>query len=211
MKMVAWRQIVCLVAGVACAWGVNAQAIEAALKVGTTLENLQAAYNGESNARARYEVFAKQADKEGYLQVATLFRAAAFSESIHLKKHAKAIKELGGKAEAEIQTPIVKSTKENLEAALSGETYESKVMYPAFVAQAEKDGNAKAKMSFMGAMAAENGHAAYYADAVNNLEQWKQGGKVFLVCEVCGFTTDDQTIKKCPVCAAPRKEFEELK
>ncbi|MFZ4396589.1 MAG: rubrerythrin family protein, partial [Kiritimatiellia bacterium] len=148
MKMVKRGQLIRLVAGVACALGMNLQAGEAALKVGTTLENLQAAYNGESNAKSRYEAFAKQADKDGYLKVATLFKAAAFSESIHLKKHAAAISKLGGKAKADIQAPVVKSTQENLATALSGETYEAAVMYPAFVAQAEKDGNDKAKMSF---------------------------------------------------------------
>lgn len=211
MKMVIRKQIMGLVVCVACACGMNVQAGEVELKVGTTLENLQAAYNGESNAKARYEAFAVQADKDGYLQVATLFRAAAVSEGIHLAKHAKAIKKLSGKANANIQAPLVKSTKENLEAALAGETYEATIMYPAFVAQAEKDGNAKAKMSFLGAMAAEKGHATFYADAANNLEQWKQGGQVFLVCAVCGNTTNDQTIKKCPVCTAPRKEFKEIK
>src|SRR5664279_5481772 len=157
-KFVAWKPVMSLVVCVACAWSVHARADEAALKVGTTLENLQSAYNGECNAKARYEAFAVQADKDGYLKVATLFRAAAASESVHIQKHDKAIKGLGAVAKAEVQTPVVKSTKENLETALAGETYEATVMYPAFVAQADKDGKAGAKMSFMGAMAAEKGH-----------------------------------------------------
>ena len=121
----------------------------------TTLDNLQTAFNGESNAKARYEAFAVKADEEGYKSVASLFRAAAFSESIHAKKHGAAIKKLGGEAEATVGKPEVKSTKENIEAALAGEIYEKETMYPGFLKQAEADKNVQAIYSFKGALAAE--------------------------------------------------------
>jgi len=96
----------------------------------TTLENLQAAFNGESNANAKYTAFAAKAEAEGYKSVATLFRATAMSEGIHAKKHAAVIVKMGAVPKADIAQPDVKSTKENLEAALAGETYEKGTMYP---------------------------------------------------------------------------------
>ncbi len=78
---------------------------------------LQEAFAGESQANRKYLAFARKAEAEGYKQVAKLFRAAAEAETIHAHNH---LKELGG----------IKSTKDNLEAAISGETHEFKSMYP---------------------------------------------------------------------------------
>ena len=175
----------------------------------TTLENLQTAFNGESNAKARYEAFAAKADTEGYAGVAGLFRAAALSESIHAAKHAKAIEALGGTPKADVKAPVVKSTKESLKEAISGENHEAKKMYPAFAKKAEADKNQQALYSFKGAMAAEKMHAQYYAKALANLKDWKTAKK-FLVCQTCGYTTMDMTIKVCPVCSQPREQFTEV-
>jgi rubrerythrin len=183
----------------------------AALAAGGTLANLQTAYQGESNAKARYEAFAVKADAEGYKSVAALFRATAHSEGIHATKHAAALKKLGAVATAEVAVPEVKSTRENLEVALKGETAERTAMYPEFIKQAEADNNGKAKMSFMGALAAETEHAKLYQQALNDLDGWKATGKTFLVCEVCGYTALDAGLKKCPVCAAPRAKFDFFK
>src|ERR1039458_7607719 len=93
-----------------------------------TLQNLETAFNGESNAHARYLAFAEKADQEGYFQIAGLFRAAARAEEIHARNHEVEIKRLGGTAQAKIEKPDVKTTKENLQAAIKGETYERDVM-----------------------------------------------------------------------------------
>jgi len=175
----------------------------------TTLENLQTAYNGESNAKARYEAFAAKAETEGYLGAAGLFKSAALSESIHAAKHAKAIVALGGVPKADIKTPAVKTTKENLKEAVNGENHEAKKMYPAFLKKAEADKNQQAMYSFKGAMAAEKMHSQLYARALANLKDWKTAKK-FLVCQTCGYTTMDMTIKVCPVCAQPRMQFTEV-
>jgi rubrerythrin len=175
----------------------------------TTLENLQTAFNGESNAKARYEAFAAKADAEGYAGVAGLFRAASLSESIHAAKHAKAIEALGAVAKADVKAPKVKTTKENLQAAIKGENYEAKTMYPAFLKKAEADKNQLAMYSFKGALAAEKMHSKYYGQALANLKGWKTAKK-FLVCRVCGYTTMDMKLKVCPVCASPRSEFTEV-
>ena len=175
----------------------------------TTLENLQTAFNGESNAKARYEAFAVKADAEGYAGVAGLFRAASLSESIHAAKHAKAIEALGALPKADIKVPEVKTTKENLKEAVKGENHEAKSMYPAFLKKAEADKNQQAMYSFKGAMAAEKMHSKYYSQALANLKDWKTAKK-FLVCQVCGYTTMDLKIKVCPVCASPRDKFTEV-
>ena len=103
-----------------------------------TLENLIAAFNGESNANAKYIEYAKKADEEGYQGVASLFRAAAAAEEIHFKNHAEVIKKLGGTPKADIQLPKILSTKENLVDAIKGENYEHDVMYPDFLKSPRK-------------------------------------------------------------------------
>ena len=199
-----------VLAGSVCAAMMVAVTCFAAEAPKTTLDNLMTAYNGESNAKVRYEAFAVKADAEGYKGVASLFRAAAYSEGIHQKKHAAAIKALGGEAKADIKTPEVKTTLENLQAAIKGEGEENKVMYPEFIKQAEKDKNMKAMYSFKGAMESEAGHFQMFSEATKNLNGWK-AEKVFLVCTVCGYTTTDLAIKVCPVCSEPRSKFVEVK
>jgi rubrerythrin len=175
------------------------------------LENMQAAFNGESNAKARYEAFAAKADEEGYKSVSTLFRAAAKSEGIHAAKHEAAILKGGGQAKATMEPVVVKSTKENLEAALKGEIAEKDAMYPAMIKKAEADKNIPALYSFKGALAAEKMHAQYFQMALKELDSWKPAGKEFLVCVICGYTTLNLKIGKCPVCAAPREKFDLVK
>lgn len=175
----------------------------------TTLENLQTAFNGESNAKARYEAFAAKAQTEGYLGAAALFKAAALAEGIHAAKHAKAIEALGGVPKADVKAPVVKGTKENLKEALNGENHEAKKMYPGFLKKAEADKNTQAMYSFKGAMAAEKMHAQYYAQALKDLNGWK-AAKKFIVCQTCGYTTTDLAIKVCPVCSQPRSQFTEV-
>ncbi len=173
----------------------------------TTLDNLQAAYDGESNANARYLAFAKKADEEGYGQVASLFRAAARAEQVHFEHHAAVIKELKGTPKAKIETPVVKSTKENLEAAFKGETYESTVMYPEFLAKAKQDKIKSAVDAFEDAQAAEAVHAKWYKKAIDNLDAWKGQKKDFYVCPLCGNVVDARTGSNCPICMTPVEKF----
>jgi rubrerythrin len=171
----------------------------------TTVKNLQTAFNGESNAKARYEAFAKKADEEGYGQVASLFRAAAMAEGIHAAGYEKLIASGGATAKADIKPPEVRSTKENLEAAIGGETEEKQKMYPDFVAQAKTDKVDMAELLFSHALAVETEHAALYQTALGDLENWKAGKKEFLVCERCGHTSLWAELDKCPICSEPKK------
>jgi len=176
----------------------------------TVLDNLMTAYNGESNAHARYAAFAKKADDEGYGQVASLFRATARSEEIHANNHAEVIKELGGTSKASIKLPPIASTKENLGAALEGETYERDTMYPDFIKLAKDEGNKKAVRTFNFALQAETEHAKLYKDALDNLDKWKGAKRDFYVCPVCGYTVEKLTFEKCPACSTPKDKYEKI-
>jgi len=172
-----------------------------------TIKNLQAAYNGEANANVRYLAFADKADEEGYHQVAVLFRAAALAEQIHRDNHEVVIKQLGGTAEANIETPEVKSTRENLEEAINGESYERDTMYPGFMEQAKNVNNMEAVRTFRFAMEAEAEHAKYYTEALNNLDDWKEAKFPFFVCPQCGYTTTEVNFANCPQCGEPKEDF----
>lgn len=175
-----------------------------------TLGNLMKAYDGESNASARYAAFAKKADEEGYGQVASLFRAASKAEEIHAKRHSEVIKKMGGSAKADVKTPDVKSTKENLEAALKGETDEAQTMYPEFIKLAKEKNEKGAVRVFNFAKAAEEDHMKFYKEALDNLDKWKSGKKDFYVCGECGRTATELPEKKCPVCFEPTKIYQKV-
>lgn len=178
------------------------------VKPNKTLDNLQAAYNGESNASTKYQAYALQADKEGYHKAARLFRSAASAEQVHLKNHAEVIKSMGAVPKADIKVPIVKSTKENLEDALKGETYEQTKMYPEFITQAEKENNAAAVQTFTYARDAEAEHAKLYKKAIDNMDQWKTTDAFFYVCPICGYTVENQPgFANCPVCGTPAADY----
>jgi rubrerythrin len=157
-----------------------------------TEKNLMEAFAGESQANRKYLAFAKKADAEGYAEVAKLFRAAAEAETIHAHSH---LRVAGG----------VKSTAENLKAAIAGETHEFKSMYPEMMAAAEKEGNANALRSFTYANEVEKVHAALYQRALDNLEAKKDVD--YYVCGVCGYTCENEAPDECPVCKSKKKAF----
>ena len=111
-----------------------------------------------------------------------------------------------------IAAPDVKSTRENLQAAIQGETYERDVMYPAFIAKAKQDGDADALSTFQLAKEVEAEHAQLYTAALKNLESLRGGKPVtYYVCSYCGSTTADPNFDLCPVCSTPQEEFEEIR
>ncbi len=158
-------------------------------------KNLESAFAGESQANRRYLAFAKKAEEEGFKNVARLFRAAAKSETIHALNH---LRTMGG----------IKSTLENLRAAVDGENYEKLKMYPEFIEEAEKEGNKSAVRTFKWALEAEKVHADLYSKAVNAIEMGEdvELGDLY-VCEVCGFTVEGSVPDKCPVCGAKKEKF----
>ena len=177
-----------------------------------TIENLQAAHNGESNASASYTAFAKKADEEGYKSVAALFRAASASEAIHAKKFAAVLKTGDVEAKATIEKPDVKTTEENLKVAIAGETKEFTEIYPKAVTAATAKGDAAAVKAFSNALTAEKKHAELYTQAAANLLTWKDAGKTFILCPTCGYTTTgEDPLKTCPLCGVARAKFETFK
>ena len=172
-----------------------------------TIQNLQAAHNGEHNAHLRYLAFAKKADEEGYCQVAALFRAAARAECIHAENHARVIEKLGAKPNAPMEETPVRSTRENLMAAIEGETYERDIMYPEFLHIAEREKVPAAVRTFQYALEAETEHARLFADALGNLPKMTRK-TAYYVCVVCGFTAEQADFSRCPVCNNPKERFE---
>lgn len=160
-----------------------------------TDKNLAAAFAGESQANRKYLAFAKQAETEGYAQVAKLFRATAEAETIHAHAHLKA---MGG----------IKTTAENLKTAVEGETYEFNDMYPPFIVEAEAEGNTAAVRTFKLANEAEKVHADLYSKALAALEN-KEEFDLYL-CPICGHIAEKAAPEKCPICGAAAKVYKKV-
>lgn len=160
----------------------------------TTLDNIKDAFAGESQANQKYRAFAKKAEREGFPNVAHLFRTAAEAERIHAEGHLAAMEKIG-------------STVENLKAAFEGETYEYKDMYPPMLEQAAADEH-KAKRMFGYALEAEAVHAKLYALALEAVKQGKDLTEVdFYLCPVCGFIEMGKPAEACPVCGTKVEKF----
>lgn len=165
-----------------------------------TLEDLQAAFAGESQANRKYTAYAQKAEADGYPQIAKLFRAAAAGETVHAIAHYKAM-------------DGVKSTAENLQDAIHGENYEVVSMYPAFIKDAEAEGeNRRAVNSFHNAFEVEKIHEALYREALALLEAGKKEEEEYdyYVCPVCGFVHKRGAPERCPVCGTPGARFEKI-
>jgi rubrerythrin len=161
--------------------------------MGTKSEaNLKEAFAGESQANRRYLAFAKKADQEGYPQVAKLFRAAAEAETVHAHNHLRVLKG-------------VKSTRENLQEAIGGETHEFKKMYPEMKDTAKSEKDDAAFQTFNFANEVEKIHAALYSTALEKLG--KNEVVDYYVCPVCGNTVEKAPPEICPICGAPGKNF----
>lgn len=160
-----------------------------------TIENLKDAFAGESQANRRYLAFAEKAEKEGLMQAAKLFRAAAEAETIHALNHLRI-------------TGEIKSTIENLDAAVSGETFEFKEMYPKYLSIAKQEEKNQAAWSFDVANKVEQVHAGLFSKAVEALRNNKELTKIdYYVCSVCGNTVEGMAPEKCPICGAPKTKF----
>lgn len=172
-----------------------------------TTNNLQKAYNAESNAKARYEAFAAQADQEGHKSVAVLLRAAASSEAIHAKNFAVQLTRLGAEPTTVPDVFHVKSTRENLEACLKGQTSADESMYPGLIKQAEVDKASATAVWFKATYAAEIQHAKLFKAALSTPDDWKALGKVFGVCQACGYTVMGKPPATCPACSGAQNQF----
>jgi rubrerythrin len=158
-----------------------------------SMANLKEAFAGESQANRKYLAFAKKADSEGFTQAAKLFRAAAEAETVHAHSH---LKVMDG----------IKSTKENLQAAVEGETHEFISMYPKMIEEAEQEGNAQAVRTFKFANEVEKVHAGLYQKALETLGAPGESFDYF-VCSICGHTVEKDAPEVCVVCGAGARAF----
>lgn len=163
----------------------------------STTENLETAFAGESQAFQKYTNFADKADKEGFPNVARLFRTAAQAERIHAGGHLAALEGIG-------------STVENLKAAIAGETYEYSEMYPPMLDQAVSDDHGARRMFGM-ALKAEEVHAQLYQKALQAVEQGNDLAETdFYLCPVCGHIEFGSPPDICPICGAPADKFVQI-
>ena len=175
-----------------------------------TIENLKAGIKGETTASAKYLAFAEKARMEGYIPIAKLFEAASKSESIHAANHSKVLESLGEKMEAFTPEFEVKSTTENLQAAIDGETYEVTTMYPGFLEAATKEKVDKAVKSFTWAFETEKKHKEFYTKALDALNSMSLVNLPvgYVVCPVCGNTYDTAVVDpKCAFCGTAKEKF----
>ena len=164
----------------------------------STMDNLKEAFAGESQANRKYLAFAQKANKEGFEKVGRLFKVVAEAETIHALKHLQTMK-------------AVNSTVDNLKEAIAGEHHEFTEMYPGFIAEAEKDGNQQAKISFHFANEVEKVHHKLYEKALQAVEN-KQDlqTEAFFLCPICGHVEENEAPGRCPVCGAPGSSFKQF-
>ncbi|MEI6752225.1 MAG: ferritin family protein [Paludibacter sp.] len=175
-----------------------------------TIENLKAGIKGETTASAKYKAFADKAREEKLDTIAKLFDAASKSESIHAANHTKVLEALGVKMDEFKPEFEVKTTGENLQAAIDGETYEVSTMYPDFIASATTEKVEKAVKSFTWAIDTEKKHAEFYKKALEALKLHKQNTLAFeyVVCPVCGNTYEKASMdKNCSFCQTSSEKF----
>ena len=164
-----------------------------------TKSNLEAAFAGESQAHMKYLIFADQAEKDGFANVARLFRANAYAEQVHATSHFKVLKKLS-------------ETSDNLQSGIDGETYEVEEMYPAFTAVAELQDERGAVRSTKWAREAEKIHAEMYSAAKSAVDKGQDSttGELY-VCSVCGWTGEGEPPDNCPLCNAKKELIKTFK
>ncbi|MBI5646572.1 MAG: rubrerythrin family protein [Ignavibacteriae bacterium] len=166
--------------------------------MGSTLDDLKTAFAGESQANQKYRAFADKAEREGFPNIARLFRTTAEAERIHAAGHLGSMNGIG-------------STVENLKSAIGGETYEFTEMYPPMLTQAEAEGHKSAARMFNYALTAEAVHAKLYALALAAAEAGTDLAETrFWLCPVCGHIEFGTPPDICPTCNLKGDKFVEL-
>lgn len=175
----------------------------------TITNNMITAFTGETTASAKYAAYAKKAQEEGYPQIALLFKAASTAENIHANNHKAVLEDM------EVSIPVVKpqftvkSTQENLQDAITGESYEVSTMYPEFLTNAKSAGNQLALISLNYAYKTEQKHKTMYENALNALQnnQVKTLAGQYYVCPTCGNTYETTAPKRCGISMTGSERF----
>ncbi len=178
------------------------------LKGSRTEQNLLKAFAGESQARNRYEFFAKAAKNEGYEQIAAIFQETANQEKEHAKRFFKFLE--GGMVEITVSFPAGKigTTSENLKAAAEGENEEWTSLYPSFSEIAKEDGFPEIAAAFKMISKAEAEHESRYLKLLQNISEdivFMKKGKVWWKCINCGYVYEsEKALEMCPACLHPK-------
>ena len=199
------RQIILWVLFIFTIFGLNIFAKEQS----KTIANIKSAIIGETTASEKYAAYSKKAKEEGYSKIALLFEAASRSESIHAINHRAVLEQLGVKMDDFKTDYKVKTTKENLEDAYKGESYEVSTMYPDFLKIAQKEKVNLAMISFNYAFQTEKKHQALYKNAIDQLKAGKDKDLAFkyMVCQTCGNTYDGEAPPRCGISMTPKERF----
>jgi rubrerythrin len=182
------------------------------IKGSRTEQNLLKAFAGESQARMRYDYFAKQARKEGLEQMAAIFEETAQNEMEHAKRFFKFLE--GGPVEITATYPagIIGTTLENLKAAAEGENEEWTDLYPEFARIADDEGYKEVTAAFRMISKVEKAHEERYNTLYINLDEGKvfeREGKIVWKCRNCGYLHEGTRAPQiCPACLHPQSYFE---
>ncbi len=184
------------------------------LKGTQTEKNLLTAFAGESQARNRYNYFASQARKDGFVQMALIFEETANQEKEHAKRLFKLLE--GGEVEVKASFPagIIAGTLQNLKDAAAGENHEWTAMYPDFARVARSEGFDEIAAIFEAIAVAEKQHEKRYLDLAANIENdrvFKRRTEVVWRCLNCGYLHKGKDAPpECPACAHPQAHYEIL-
>lgn len=182
------------------------------LKGTKTEQNLLKSFAGESQARMRYDYFAKQAKKEGLEQISALFAETALNEKEHAKRFFKFLE--GGVVEITAAYPagVIDTTLENLKAAAEGENEEWTDLYPAFAKTADEEGFPEVAVAYRMIAKVEKAHEERYLKLYKNLDSGKvfeKDGVVVWKCINCGYLHEGEKAPDlCPACLHPQAYFE---
>lgn len=175
----------------------------------TVITNLSDAFTGETTASAKYAAYSKKAQEEGFPQIAMLFKAASASENIHANNHKAVLEDLGATIPVVKPTYTVKTTQENLQDAITGESYEISTMYPEFIANAKSINSQLALISLNYAYKTEQKHKVLYDKALAALQsnQVKTLSMQYYLCPTCGNTYDVMPPKRCGISMTNSEKF----
>lgn len=178
-----------------------------------TAQNLRSAFGGESQAYQRYLVWGEKATADGFPNVGLLFKAIAYAEEVHAGNHFRVLSNIAGDFLVAAGAGFgLGSTAENLEGAIAGENFEIEQMYPSYHLVAQDQGEKDAIRTFHWALEAEKIHSKLFSAAKKSVEAGQDYELEYVsICSVCGYTHQDGTPDKCPVCGAPTAKFKEFR
>lgn len=173
------------------------------------VQNMHDAYKGETTAHFKYQAYSTKATEEGHPEIALLFKAASIAELIHANNHKVVLIQLGEEIPEITPEFTVKSTRENLEESIEGESYEFNTMYPEFITNANAAGNYTAQISLTYAYKVEQKHRDFYIAALAKLDEGTENQlpKVYFLCPTCGNTYATTAPSRCEISLTDSKLF----